>query len=302
MAYTVKKGDTLWGLSQAHGIPLQELLRQVPENVRRDPRKLMPGTQLNIPVAESPQAQRTQPRVQAYNREVPPLPEEGSGRQTPPTRWETFKREFPDEAMKMLAGIPPTAAASGLSRGLPYLYGTVARNKHPLEAIGAGVQDAYYGAKNQLGALYDKTSGFREAVRGHPTAAEQHMVDKMFENPNPVQTAAKTVDDAYAVLNPRQFAVRNYIDQLRKGTQPLEPSLSKMSGNVSLGTLEKLYPQPSPAWQGAGSAYAKDLQRYVDEARGITKPSSDPLSHLGRNDVRSTPDEYYNFFIRNFNK
>jgi len=302
MAYTVKRGDTLWDLAQAYGVPLQELLSQVPENVRKDPRKLMPGMQLNIPGAQSPQAQSMQPRAQAYHREVPPLPSPDGGRQTPPTRWETFKQVAPGQAMKMLEGTPPSMAASGLGRGLSYLYGTAARNKHPLEAIGATVQDAYYGAKNHLGNLYGKTSGFMDAVRGHPTAAERRMVDNMFVTPNPVPTAAKTVDDSYAVLNPRQFAVRSRIDRLREGVQPLEPDMSRMSGNVSLGTLEKLYPRPSPAWQGTDPAYARGLQRYIDEERGLRKPNSDPYSYAGRSDVRSTPDEYYDFFIRNLNK
>lgn len=301
MPYTVKPGDTLWDISRKFQVPIQDLMRQMPESVRQDPRKLMPGMQLNILGAQSPQAESRQPRAQAYHREVPPLPEEGSGRQTPPTGWETFKREAPDEAMKMLAGMPPSMAASGLGRGLSYLYGTAARNKHPLEALGATVQDAYYGTKNYLGNLYNKTSGFMDAVRGHPTAAERRMVDNMFVTPNPVPTAAKAVDDSYAVLNPRQFAVRNRIDQLREGVQPLEPDMSRMSGNVSLGTLEKLYPRPNPAWQGADPAYARHLQQYIDEARGLIKPSSDPISNPFKG-VRSTPDEYYDFFIRNLNK
>jgi hypothetical protein len=152
--------------------------------------------------------------------------------------------------MKMLAGLPPSAAASGAGRGLSYLHGTAARNKHPLEAIGAGVQDAYYGAKNYLGNLYDKTSGFMEAVRGHPTAAERRMVDDMFVTPNPVPTAAET---AQANAAGRQllrdadqaemdlYRSRGPSDRIRNPANMRDPNIDWAQTIREIPTLEELY-------------------------------------------------------------
>lgn len=61
MTYRVQKGDTLWGLSRQYGIPLQKLLAQVPEDVRRDPRKLMPGMELDLGLSSSPSVLERQP-------------------------------------------------------------------------------------------------------------------------------------------------------------------------------------------------------------------------------------------------
>lgn len=49
MRYTVQEGDNLWTLARRYKVPLEVLLRQVPQSVQKDPTRLQRGMDLNIP-------------------------------------------------------------------------------------------------------------------------------------------------------------------------------------------------------------------------------------------------------------
>ena len=52
--YTIKTGDTLWGISQQYGIPLDKILAANPGIV---PEKLQIGQRINLPTKGQAQSQ-----------------------------------------------------------------------------------------------------------------------------------------------------------------------------------------------------------------------------------------------------
>ena len=161
MQYQVQKGDTLWDLSRKFKIPLQDLMRQVPESVRRDPRTWMPGMTLNVPG----QVPQTRGAARPYDNSVPydvvqgrenrQLADAARARglippEEKPSAFSRAMREAPSEIMKMIQGAPPTAMARGIGAGANYLTrpGVVNRT---LENIGGAIERPVAAAYNKLG-------------------------------------------------------------------------------------------------------------------------------------------------------
>lgn len=242
MSYAVQERDTLWELSRKHKIPIQDLLRQLPEAVQRDPRKLQIGMTLqhpNLPnTAQKPalQGRPVPPRTPASYQMMsdgqkydvykspdksiptPSYPEEL--RSQPPTTWERLKREAPGEFMKLLQGLPPTQMAAGAGR----LANMFSRGD-PLENLGGAIAAPF---ERPIANMADKYNRYRQ-TRAEDMRTIQNLDDAF-------SGGAQMGPETFSPLLPRQLRAQRVNDRqqglqrLGMREQPLDFDPSKASG------------------------------------------------------------------------
>jgi|694.fasta_scaffold13863_6 hypothetical protein len=244
MAYTVKQGDTLWDLSRKSGVPLQELLRQVPESVRKDPRKLMPGMQLNIPGMDQAAPGMTRGPVgtgmtsaQAADRAAqlgaPLMRGPRPGDQTAAQREQGFAQTRDRIGGVMNAPIEAVAGSGmgpGAVRGLQGMYGAArAFPTKGLEAIGAPFEAGLHYLGNKLGA--------RQAAKQEDQRLTQHFQD-MASNAEGRRIAGPP---GYEPLLPGQQTVQRMVREGRGGDIPMQFDVNRYAQSNPNATLESLY-------------------------------------------------------------
>ena len=253
MNYTVQKGDTLWDLSRKHGIPLQDLLRQMPEQIQRDPRKLQPGMSLNIPTVNEhqgmPVRQQQQQQPRQYGPEVPRMSTwSGAPGISPQAKAQhAMERGLVGGTMAGLEAMTGGAELRALGRGL----GGMANRFDDAYGTGAAVDGL-----SSLGRRWDQ----RQAGRAEDMLQRRRIDDAM-------TGGAERGGAQFEPLMPGQARVRDIVDQGGGGNIPLQPdvgSMARNNPNMSLGSLHKFM---SPGEMPPGSMVRQHPSRVPTTVR-----------------------------------
>lgn len=251
MSYTVQEGDTLWALSRKLGVPLQDLLRQLPEAVQRDPRKLQIGMELanvNRPnMMQTPEISQAQQRppmtyAQAGDRATQlgaPVMRSGEGFRTA----DQARKQFNQDVYSGLAGgtVEAAGALSGLGslykggRGGVAAYGRLRDVNRQRTAAQEAEERAAEEAKSQefrarMRRQFDEERRLRDAddVASNNAGWDLIKPDRIYDQPLPAQQAIRD-----RLLRQEQRGMTE---------SPIYPDMSRMSGNIGLGNLHKWMP------------------------------------------------------------
>ena len=269
MNYTVRRGDNLWTLAKQHGVPLQDLMRQVPESVRRDPRTLQPGMTLTLPGPDrtAPVTSQTPSQGNPYSGMMvrqPVVPNTQYGPEVP--RMSSWNGD---------PGVSPQAKAQqAMERGL--VGGTMAGMEAltggaELRALGRGaaglanrVDDAY-----GSGAVVDGAAGINRGInklrdlypsKADELAGQRQARDMFYPNEPQWDQRMKNMEG----LMPGQQRVQRLMDQGLGGNIPLQPGVGRMAQsnpNMSLESLHR-FMGPGKPMPSAGTTVRTHPDRF----------------------------------------
>lgn len=231
MNYTVQKGDTLWDLSRKHGIPLQDLMRQMPESVRRDPRTLQPGMNLTLPGPDK----------------TGPWASQGASR--PSRDPSTYREQM--TAWNGNPGVSPQDKfQQDMERGI--VGGTMAGGEAmlggaALHSLGQGMGSMARQGMNNIGRRMDAAQEAQAAAR-----SQQQQLNSLYNRPRSPSTGMEP-------LLPGQQRIQRMMDappDPRGPGVPMELDIARMQQNASRGgynpTLESLYRLGGEGGGGSG--------------------------------------------------
>lgn len=263
MKYTVKAGDNLWTLARQAGIPLQELLAQVPESVRRDPRKLQPGMVLNFG-----------PESIMYGNRAPAAPVQARHAMSAPRPGAMTEQQRQQQTDRTLSGIGTALglplAAAGAGMVAPYVgaaaidaYGIAEGGLRDsinaggalasrgvdagLEGLGRGIERIgarpYNAVKRGLGYLWDSRPGYEGRMRRGVEQgfddirtqkdARDMTADTMYDTP----TSIRNREAAFGYREPPPTSIQPHPSRNVNADAESLNALAQQNPNLTLGEL-----------------------------------------------------------------